>query len=66
MDRQQEPTDWQRQIEDLDRSIALWESGTMKAWNDGKDVTEEYVDGLRRNREGLKQAVQIVGSDDDG
>ena len=61
MDQQQEAADWQRQIEDIDRSIALWESGSMKAWNDGEDVTEEYVDRLRRNREELKQILILNG-----
>ncbi|TXC71227.1 hypothetical protein FSB78_09895 [Sphingomonas ginsenosidivorax] len=60
MDHRQTAADLQRQIKSLDRSIALWESGSMKAWNDGQDVTAEYLDRLQRNRDELGQALLIL------
>ncbi|WP_230630727.1 hypothetical protein [Sphingomonas sp. Leaf37] len=52
--------EWRRQIEQLDKSIAAWEAGPLKAWHNGVDVTSEQAPMLRRHQQALRDALEIL------
>ena len=51
---------WREEIESLQRSLPLCESGNMRMTANGVDVTSEHILLIKRMIENLERAISIV------
>ncbi len=56
---------WRAEIEELETRAAHWETGKLRAYADGSDVTAEQAAMLRRSAGGLREALAILEMDID-
>ncbi len=54
---------WRAEVEALDERARHWETGKLRAYMDGVDVTEEQAPMLRRHADALREAVALIESE---
>lgn len=51
---------WQTQLDELENRAEYWETGKLRAYTNGVEVTDEQAPMLRRHAEALREAIAMI------
>lgn len=54
---------WRAEIEELEKRAAYWETGKLRAFANGVEVTDEQGPMLRRHAAAVREALSMLESD---
>lgn len=54
---------WRAEIEELEKRAIYWETGGLRAYANGEEVTHEQAPMLRRHAAAVREALVMLESD---
>ncbi len=54
---------WRAEIEELEKRADYWETGELRAYFNGEEVTDEQAPMLRRHAAALREALAMLESE---
>jgi hypothetical protein len=51
---------WRTELDELEKRAEYWETGKLRAYENGVEVTDEQAPMLRRHAEALREAIAMI------